>query len=106
VTVSLSAVVVNSGNTTPFRPVTVTFYSDAGLTTPIAATTFTGLGGCAWRERVVTVTWPSLATGRYFFWVQVDSSDVVTESDESDNVALGVVLVNPQQLYLPLALRG
>ena len=105
VTVTLTAEVRNNGNATSAGTVTVTFYSDAGLTTPIGSATFTDLGGCARRAAVVTTTWANLETGLHPFWVRVDSTDVINENGEADNVAQGAVMVNPFDLFLPVLLR-
>jgi hypothetical protein len=105
VTVTLSAEVRNSGNIALTETVTVTFYSDEGLTTTIGSMAFSGLGGCARRAVVVTATWESLSTGTHPFWVKVDSTELVTETLETDNVASGMVLINPRQLFLPVVLR-
>lgn len=106
VTVTLSAEVRNNGNIAVTGTVTVTFYSDQLLTTPIATTAFTtALSGCALRGTVVTTTWQNLDTGLHRFWVKVDSSEAITETLETDNVAQGMVLVNPLTFYLPLFSR-
>jgi hypothetical protein len=105
VTVTLSAVIANNGNIAVTDTVTVTFYSDESLTTVIGTTTFTGLGGCARRQTVVTTTWANLSSGAYPFWVKVDSGETITETKEGDNVASGIILVNSQQRFLPLVLR-
>jgi hypothetical protein len=104
VTVTLSATIVNNGNTALTDVVTVTFYSNAAMTETIGSATFTGLGGCARRQVVVTTTWESLDTGAHTFWVKVDSAEAVTETWETDNTASGVALVNPHQRFLPLVL--
>ena len=105
VTVTISATLVNNGNTAPTGAIVATFYSNALLTETIGSATFSGLGGCAWHEVVVTTTWSALGPGVHPFWVQVDSSRRVAETDETDNVAQGVVLVAPHRLFLPVALR-
>jgi heme-degrading monooxygenase HmoA len=74
------------------------------MTETIGSATFTGLGGCARRQVVVTTTWESLDTGAHTFWVKVDSAEAVTETWETDNTASGVALVNPHQRFLPLVL--
>jgi hypothetical protein len=105
VTVTLSALVLNNGNTAADGTVTLTFYSDEALTTPIGSATFTGLWGCARPVLPLTTTWESLSAGVHHFWAVVDSTGAVAETSEADNVGHGIVLVNPSQLYLPLALR-
>ena len=104
VTVTLSAAVANNGNVAVTDTVTVTFYSDESLTTVIGTTTFTGLGGCARRQTVVTVTWANLSSGAYPFWVKVDSGEMIVETKETDNVKQGLVIINPINRFLPMVL--
>ncbi len=104
VTVTLLAAIVNNGNTTLTDVVAVTFYSNAAMTETIGAATLTGLGGCARRQAMVTTTWKSLDTGAHTFWVKVDSTEALTETWETDNVASGIALVNPHHRFLPLVL--
>jgi hypothetical protein len=105
-TVTLWAEVRNNGNIAPTGTVTVTFYSDEALTTPIGSVTFAGLGGCARSAVVMTTTWKNLSTGIYPFWVKVDSTETITETSETDNVASGIVFINPRYVFLPLVLRN
>ena len=105
VTVTLSVAVRNNGNVQASGPFIVTFYSDASLTQPIGSEILSDLGGCARRAATAETTWANLISGPHFFWVKVDSSEVVAESAEGDNLAQGVVLVNPHQMFLPMALR-
>ena len=105
VTVSLSAVVVNNGNMAVTGTVTVTFFSDAALTIPIGSDTLTELRGCVRREAVAATTWVNRPVGQHSFWVKVDSPEAVTESDEADNVASGMVLVSSHPLFMPLVFR-
>ena len=106
VTAALSAEVVNNGNIVMTSMVTVTFYNDQELTAPIGSAVFSGLGGCARRSAIVTTTWENLETGAHPFWVKVDSTEMVTETLETDNVGQGVVIVNPFDVFLPLTLRN
>ena len=105
VTVTLSAEVMNGGNIAVSGPVTVTFYSDEGLTVPIGSATFSDLGGCARRKAAVTTVWGSLSTGTHPFWVEVDSQETIDETIETDNVMQGVVIVSPFGVLLPLIHR-
>jgi hypothetical protein len=105
VSVTLQVEIYNSGNVTASGPMTVTFYQDAALEIPIGSQTFADLRGCARESTVVTTTWAHLPTGEHAFWVEVDSDGVVGETDELDNVARGFVLVNPEEIHLPLMLR-
>jgi hypothetical protein len=102
VTVTLSADIYNHGNTATSGPITVTFYSTSTLTEVIGWTVINqNLGGCARRSATVTTTWANLPAGPHRYWVGVEGDSVYT----GDNVAQGVVLVNPMQVFLPVALR-
>jgi hypothetical protein len=103
--VTLSAVVKNSGNSAVHEPVTVTFYSDENLTIVIGSATFDNLGGCARPQTVVTTTWDGLALGPHPFWVKVDSADVIPESRETDNVMDSWVAIVLPRMLLPLVHR-
>jgi hypothetical protein len=107
VTVSLRIAAMNDGNTALTRTVMVTFYSNAALTQAIGSTTLSGLGGCARRTAVLSVPWANLNAGRHSFWARLDSTGVVAESNEGDNVVMGEVWVDPTyQLLLPAVRRG
>lgn len=84
--VTLSAIVANRGDV-PAGAYDVTFYADATLSSPLATRALLPpLEGCGWRQQTVSLTLPGTIDR---FWVQVDSSNRVSESDESDNVASG-----------------
>jgi hypothetical protein len=100
VTVTLSADIYNHGNTSASGPITVTFYSteqigSAVVTETIGSAVVTeALGGCARRSATVTTTWANLPAGPHRYWAGVEG-----------DVAQGVVLVNPMQVFLPAILR-
>ncbi len=102
VTVTLTVEVRNNGNAIVDQPVTVTFYRDSALEQPIGSSIITDIGGCSRGWAVAMTTWDDLPTGSHRFWVRVDSTGVVDETDETDNVASGIVYINQPQLYLPL----
>lgn len=108
-TVTLRATMVNNGNYGIDQPIDVTFYADAALTQVIGTVTVTlPVEGCALRDYEVSVPWSGLAEGIHPFWVQVDSSNVVSVSDgdvNSDNVAQGFAYVGDAALHLPLINR-
>jgi hypothetical protein len=102
-TALLSVDVLNNGSISVLTPVTVTFYADSGLLQPIGeATINAGVAGCRSRSTRVFTSWAGLSVGTHPFWVKVDSSNTVSESDESDNVAMGTVTVNQYGTYLPV----
>lgn len=103
--VPLTVNVGNNGNTA-VDSFTVTFYSDVALTEIIGTVTVNNtLGGCARHLVPATVTWTGLEAGTHNFWVKVDSANAIAEDSESDNISSGIVLVDPQQTYLPLVRR-
>jgi hypothetical protein len=101
VSVTLQVKVFNNGNTYATGPITVTFYADPGLTQIIGSYVFTGtLGGCARRHFVATAVWKNLPQGTHRYWAKVEG-----DSYTADNIAEGVVLVNPHQVFLPVIRR-
>ena len=104
-TADLAVEVRNNGNIAA-QPFTVTFYADNALQQPIgSAQVTTGLAGCARRTTRVVVPWEGLSSGKHRFWVKVDASNAVAESREDDNVASGLVFVDPSRVLLPLTTR-
>jgi len=105
-TVSLSVDMLNNGNVPVSTPLRATFYADSSLRMPIgAAITTSEMRGCAIRSTRVSVTWSGLSAGTYPFWVKVDSSNAIHETNEVDNVAEGAVTVYQYGTYLPLMHR-
>ncbi|HSM55186.1 MAG TPA: CARDB domain-containing protein [Candidatus Sulfomarinibacteraceae bacterium] len=105
VTATLSAEVLNSGNRSVGAPFDVTFYSDAGLSQVIGSATVpaaTDVLGCARETQRVSVEWSNLSEGRHSFWVKVDGNNAIGESNENDNVMKGTLLVDPDQVFVPI----
>ncbi len=106
-TVTLSAIVHNNGTLASQGPLTVTFYQDSSLTQVIGSGIITGdLSGCGRTGKEITTLWSQIAPGAHTFWVKVDSTDVVAETSEEDNVGSSFVLIDPRQVYLPIVLKG
>lgn len=110
--VTLWATLRNNGNRAPFNQFFVTFYRDANLTDPIGSATVeapspyrSGMAGCARQQIKVNVNWNNLTPGLHRYWVKVDSSSVVGEINEADNVASGYVIIDPEQIFAPLSHR-
>lgn len=105
---TLSVYFKNNGNTAVTTPFNVTFYSDAAMTNVIGATTYTPkVEGCAMvTYESLSIQWNNLAPGAHPFWVKIDTSGIVFETNENDNVGTGMVLVDPAaQAFLPTILR-
>jgi hypothetical protein len=103
----ISAEVRNNGGLTTSNSFTVSFYSNAALTNLIGQVVIPAdLSGCAIEGQTVSVTWNGLIPDQVNkFWVKVDSGNAIAESKESDNVASGIVIADPDQLFLPLTSR-
>lgn len=103
----ISAEVRNNGGVPVGSSFTVSFYSNAALTNLIDQVVVPAdLSGCAVEGQTVSVTWNGLVPDQVNrFWVKIDSSSVVFESNESDNVATGIVIVDPDELFLPIITR-
>jgi hypothetical protein len=98
--------VINSGNTQLTTPFTVTAYADQALTQPIGSAVVTqSISGCFQRTARVSVAWPNLSLGTHAFWIKVDSTNVVKESAEDDNVIMGKLTIYPHGVLLPLVNR-
>ncbi len=110
--VTLTVSIRNGGNIAPDNTFFVTFFKDAALTLPIGTTsvigpgpTNAGMAGCTRLERKASVVWHNLPQGIHYFWVKVDSTNNITEISESDNIGSGIVIVNGELAYLPIAVR-
>ena len=112
--VEISALVSNNGNTAVLEEFTVTFYSDAALTQIIGTDTVTvpgageaSVSGCIQQKVTATTLWSGLTPGVHHFWVEVDSGGIIVENPvegagKSDNVASGFVIVDPENLQMPI----
>jgi CARDB len=104
---TISAEVRNNGGIPAGTSFTISFYADAALTTLIDEVVVpANLAGCAIGGQTVSVTWNGLTPNQVnYFWVKVDSNNVIVESSDADNVASGFVIVDPKQLFLPFTTR-
>jgi hypothetical protein len=106
VTATLSVQFRNNGNTTIAEPFVVTFYEDAQRQHPIGSVIVpAGIGGCARDSYSASIEWSVTGSGKYPFWVMVDSTNVIFESFDNDNIGSSFVLVNPRQIFLPTIRR-
>ena len=103
----ISTEIRNNGGVPTDSSFTVSFYSDVALTNLIDEVVVpAGLGGCARVGQTVSVTWDGLVPDQVnTFWVKVDSNDDISEFDDEDNIASGFVIVDPDQVFLPLTVR-
>lgn len=102
--VPLSVSFRNNGNTSITATITVTFFSDAAMTTPIGASIVQPpIRGCATSLYFATVVWIDRAPGVYPYWVRIDSDGNV---NGKDNVGTGFAFVDPAQIFLPIIIRN
>jgi hypothetical protein len=106
ITFILKATVGNQGNISVSAPFTVTFYDGLpGSGVPIGWTQIPGgLSGCGGAVAIST-TWTVAAPGLHTFYVEVDSTHSITETDDNNNIATGWALASTQHVYLPMLLR-
>ncbi len=105
-TVTLQIDIVNSGNTSVEDPFTVAFYERIGSTLDlIATTTITNpVPGCAGMV-TAQVEWSHADLGPHQLSVLVDSTDLVDETDESNNALEKMVYIADHHICLPLVPR-
>jgi hypothetical protein len=106
ITFTLQAMVGNQGNISVGAPFTVTFYDGPpGSGAPIGQARIpSGLTGCGGAAAIST-TWTVSSPGLHEFYVEADSTHIITEADDSNNIAIGWALVSTQRVYLPQLLR-
>ena len=101
---TIRVVFLNNGNQEISTPFDVTFYDE--VNSPIGTATVTAvMRGCAIGGYEAEVVWNDLTPGLHNFTVKIDSGDAIIESAENDNLGAGVVLVDPEQIYLPIIIR-
>jgi hypothetical protein len=105
-TVTLKAVVANSGNVSVTSPITVAFYAGQPLTgTLIDSRVITSpLNGCGTIVEV-SVAWTDVMMGVYPVYVTVQGTGLVSETTLANNVVTGQVMLVPPRLYLPVILK-
>jgi hypothetical protein len=107
VTATLNVMFANSGNYNVSQPINVTFWDGPPGTGSIIGTqVFTnGISGCG-GTAMASVTWPNLTAGLHQFYAQVDSDHTFGESNESNNLAIGQVLIGTYRIFLPITLHS
>jgi hypothetical protein len=102
----------NNGSTAVVDPFTITIYTDAALTQPVAQAQVTpgsgGIMGCSWGRETnfPTVTWKNAPVGVHKYWAKLDSADHIPgETSEADNVVTGTVAVKAisGKVYFPVS---
>ncbi|MDF1513297.1 MAG: hypothetical protein P1S60_05765 [Anaerolineae bacterium] len=105
VTVSLELLVSNGGNVAVTQPFSVTL-TDQEVSQQIGALTVTApVEGCGGVVEVTGVLWLDLDPGPHTVQVTVDGSGLITETNETDNIAQFTVVVATHQIRLPVVLR-
>ena len=107
VTLTLSALVSNSGNDLRARTFDVRFYNgrpgQGGV--PIGEAQTVSSIGCG-ETNEVTVTWPDVKPGQYQVYALVDVNGFVEEENESNNLIRSTVSFYDQALYAPFVAQG
>ncbi|MEZ4643228.1 MAG: CARDB domain-containing protein [Chloroflexota bacterium] len=100
---TLSVNIRNNGNTDVTVPFTVRFYANSALTQEIGSVVVNPtVRGCTNGVHTASVNWDNLTPGPHSYWVKIDSGNAVSETNEGDNIGQGIVLVDPQQVLLPI----
>jgi len=104
-TATLSVDIYNNGDTGVTIPITATFYTDEAMNDIIDSALVPNLNGCARGSVSVSVEWSGLPPGVHQYWVKVDSNNSIVESSENDNEISGLVIIDPDQIFLPSIMR-
>ncbi len=104
-TVTLSVDIYNNGDTAVTAPITITFYANEALTDIIGSAAIPNINGCARGPISVSVEWSGLTSGLRHYWVKADSDNILIEGSENDNTTSGFVIIDPDQIHLPIVLR-
>ncbi|HXF61075.1 MAG TPA: CARDB domain-containing protein [Caldilineaceae bacterium] len=100
-TVTLQAIIANSGNLAEAAEASVAFYDgDPAAGGVLIGESTVQLAGCGERA-TAQVEWPDVAPGQYQVYVQVDGDNQVHEVDEGNNRTSGVVAFTRSQLFIP-----
>ncbi|HSH02158.1 MAG TPA: hypothetical protein VLL52_06515 [Anaerolineae bacterium] len=103
---TIRAYFYNNGNTAIDDTFVVSFYDEDN-----GGTVFTSTGispsvlGCARDLYVAEVVWPNLTPGIHHFSARIDSTNVVNETNNNDNIVYGFVIVDGSSLYMPAIAR-
>ena len=100
-TVTLRARVSNVGNISITQPIAVRFLDGTGIQIGNDQIIAQSLAGCADVQQVA-VTWSNVTPGTHSVRVVVDPENLIRENDEGNNQVMGVALVAPHQVFLPL----
>jgi len=104
VTVTLQARVANVGNVACGQPVTVRFMDDGGGQIGSDQVISEMIAGCAGVKEAFVV-WPNVTPGIHTVRVVVDPENAVSEGNEGNNQAQGLVLVAEHRVLFPLVLK-
>lgn len=102
-TVTLEAVIANSGNLATPQPVEVRFYkgNPAAGGTPIGDPQPITLAGCG-EQQAVRLEWPNVAPGSYTIFAVVDPGKQVRETDEDNNSRSTMLRFAKHRVQVPL----
>ena len=96
ISATIAATIHNNGDTATTTDTTIRFYADeAGSQLIGTGVVSSGLIGCARNAMQIEVIWDGLQTGVNRYWAKMDGGNTVS----------GIVIVNPEQAFLPTILR-
>ncbi|KAA3659781.1 MAG: hypothetical protein DWQ04_21260 [Chloroflexi bacterium] len=94
--VTIGATLYNNGDTATTTGTTVNFYANAAKTDLIGTAIMpAGLPGCVRSTDQVSITWDNLEEGVHSYWAEVNGSNTVQ----------GIVIINPEEVFLPAVSR-
>jgi hypothetical protein len=102
-TVTLYAQISNSGGISAAQPFAVEFWNEDSSTV-LVTRTVNGLAGFG-ETAQISVTWPNLSAGTHHASVRVDTTNAITECNETNNQMSEVVLVGTERVFLPLIMK-
>ncbi len=102
-TITMKAVIANSGNLAVPTQATVRFYNGdpANGGKPIGEPATVEMVGCG-EQQAVTLEWPNVSPGTYDVFVVVDDDETVQETDETNNARSTTVRFAARRLQVPL----
>jgi hypothetical protein len=106
-TVTLRALVSNVGDVSITQPINVAFYAGWPPTGTLIGTRVitSALPGCA-ATALVSRTWSNLDAGAHWMYVEVDPADLIDETSNANNLAVGFALIATNRVFLPAILQS
>lgn len=104
-TIDIHVQVMNNGNTEVNGSFTVGLYANPSHTLLIDSVTIPNVNGCARDKITATLRWPGLSAETRPFYIKVDATNQVPETNEQDNTIAGYIFLDPDLTYMPQVTR-